>query len=239
MISAIFHALIYDPLYNALIFLVDVIPTHDVGLAVIALTIVVRIALAPLSKRASEAQRKMKAIAPQMEAVKQKYKDNREEQGKAIFALYRENGVHPFASVLLLLLQLPILIALYWVFALGGLPSVDTGLLYSFVGSPTIVSMQFLGFLDMSGHSIVLGALAAATQFLYTRLSMGPREKAPAGAPASFSADLSRSFDLQARYVLPATFILISFVVPNAAMLYLVTSNTFMVLQELVSGRRF
>ena len=101
--------------------------------------------------------------------------------------------------------------------------------------------MEFFGMLNMAGHSIVLGILAAATQFVYTRLSMGPREKKPAAtaATASFSGDLARSFDLQARYVLPATFVFLSFIIPNAAMLYLVTSNTFMIAQEYLSGRRF
>jgi len=236
MISNIFHALVYDPLYNGLVFLIGIVPAHDVGLAVIGLTIVVRIILFPLARRAVDAQLKMRQIAPEVEALKEKYKGNREQQGKAIFALYREKDVHPFASMLLLLLQLPILLALYWIFALGGLPAFDPSLLYSFVAVPPEANMQFLGFLDMAGHSVVLGVLAAATQFAYTRLSMGPRETKQGG---SFSADLAKSFDLQARYVLPATFVILSFFVPNAAMLYIVTSNTFMIGQEFAAGRRF
>lgn len=241
MISTAFHAVVYDPLYNGLIFLVGVVPSHDVGLAVIALTIVVRVILLPLSRRAVETQIAMKKVAPEIEKIKEKFKDNREEQGKAIFALYKERGVHPFASFGLLLAQLPILFALYWIFANGGLPELRPDLLYSFVSAPADISMEFFGTLNMAGHSIVLGILAAATQFVYTRLSMGPREKKPAATPAtaSFSGDLARSFDLQARYVLPATFVFLSFIIPNAAMLYLVTSNTFMIAQEYLSGRRF
>src|SRR6185436_14723915 len=98
MWSALFHTIIYDPLYNGLVFLVGVIPTHDVGIAVILLTIVVRTILYPLSRRAVETQLAMKKIAPDVERIKVKYKDNREEQTKAIFALYRERGVHPFAN---------------------------------------------------------------------------------------------------------------------------------------------
>lgn len=239
MIPTLFHAVIYDPLYNGLVFLVGVMPGHEAGLAVIALTVVVRIVLLPLSRRAIETQMAMKKIAPEIEKIKEKYKDNREEQGKATFALYRERGVHPFASVGLLLAQLPILIALYRIFAGGGLPGIRPELLYQFISPPPLVSMDFFGILDMTGHSILLGVLAAATQFAYTRLSMGPREKQKPAAPGSFSADLARSFDLQARYVLPVTFVALSYVIPNAAMLYLVTSNMFMVLQELGAGRRF
>lgn len=237
MITAVFHGIIYDPLYNGLVFLVGIIPSHDVGVAVILLTVLVRIILLPLSQRASLNQHAMKKIAPEVEKIKEKYKDNREEQGKAIFALYRERGVHPFAGVGLLLVQLPILFALYWIFA-RGLPNIRPEILYSFIAAPSAINMHFLGFLDMAGHSLPLGIVAALTQFAYTRLSMGPRA-APSAPGASFSADLSRSFDLQARYVLPATFVFLSFIIPNAAMLYIVTSNVFMLGQELLSGRRF
>lgn len=238
MISIIFHTVVYDPLYNALIFLVGVIPSHDVGIAVIALTILVRVVLIPLSRRASETQSAMRKIAPEVEEIKEKHKNSREEQSKAIFALYKERGVHPFAGIGLLLLQLPILISLYWIFALGGLPEIKPDLLYSFVSTPPGVSMEFLGLINMAGHSIFLGLLAAGTQFFYTRLSMGKREAAKPASSPSFSGELARSFDLQARYVLPATFIVLSFFIPNAGMVYLITSNTFMIAQEFAMGRR-
>jgi membrane protein insertase Oxa1/YidC/SpoIIIJ len=99
--------------------------------------------------------------------------------------------------------------------------------------------MEFLGVLNMGGHSIILGILAGVTQFIYMRLSMGPHVKKPTTGKASFSSDLARSFELQARYMLPATFVILAFFIPNAAMLYLITSNTFMVGQELFAGRRF
>ena len=64
MIAAVFHAIVYNPIYNGLVFFVDVLPNHDVGLAVIIVTIIVRLILAPLSRRAIDAQMKMKEIAP-------------------------------------------------------------------------------------------------------------------------------------------------------------------------------
>lgn len=241
MIASVFHALIYNPLYNGLVFLVDIVPAHDMGLAVIALTIVVRIILFPLSRRAVDAQLAMKKIAPEVEEIKKKYKKNSPEQSQAVFALYKERGIHPFASFGLVLIQFPILIALYWVFYKSGFPQVDTAILYPFVHIPEDIKMQFLGIVDMASRSIPLAVLAAVTQFLYTRLSMGPREKVPDGSPveASLSGDMAKSFDLQARYVLPAMIGVIGYTVASAATLYWVTSNTFMILQELAAGRRF
>ncbi len=238
MISQIFHATVYDPLYNGVTFFVGVIPSHDIGLAIIALTIVVRIIIFPLSSRAIKAQMAMKKIAPEVELIKVKYKDKREEQGKAIFALYKERGVHPFSSIGLVLVQFPILIGLYWVFYAGGFPDVDASLLYSFVHVPASVNMEFLGILDMSKRSIIIAVLAAVTQFIYTRLSMGPRGQATA-VEASLSNDMARSFDLQARYMLPVIIGVIAYTIPSAAPLYWVTSNILMIIQEYASGRRF
>ncbi len=241
MISAAFHAVVYDPLYNGLIFLVDVLPAHEVGLAVILLTIIVRCLLFPISRRAIRTQIQMKKIAPQVEEIKQKHKDSREEQGRAILTLYRENGVRPFASFALILLQLPILIALYFIFSHAGLPQVDTALLYSFVTIPDSIDMVFLG-IPMDSHSILLAVVAGATQFVYTRLSMGRRLPPPpkvAGAAPSFSSDMARSFDLQMRYILPVMVGVFSYFVVAAAPLYWATSTLFMIGQEYLMGRRF
>ena len=238
MIRDTFHALVYDPIYNALVYFVDIVPGHDVGLAVIIVTIVVRIILFPLSRKAIRAQLAMKKIAPDVEELKKKYKEKPEEQARAIFALYKERGVSPFSGILLLLVQLPILLGLYFVFAQGGLPAINTELLYSFVPAPTDVNMEFLGLVDMGGKSIVLALLAGITQFVYTRLSMGPRG-ALVAAEASFSADMARTFDLQARYILPIMIAGIAYFVVAAAPLYWVTSSLFMIVQELLMGRRF
>src|SRR3989338_4254871 len=239
MILSFLHAVIYEPLYNGLIFFVGVVPTHDVGIAIILLTIVVRIILFPLSKRAIESQIAMKTIAPEIEALKKKYKDNNAEQGKAMFALYKERGIHPFASAGMLLLELTVLFALYYVFWKGGLPHVDASILYSFVHVPEAVNMYFLGFVDMSAaHNIILALLVALSQLFYTRLSMGKKQN-DSPIEASLSADLAKSFDFQARYVMPIIIGVIAYYVVAAAALYLFAANIFMIVQEYWAGRRF
>lgn len=238
MIGAVFNAVVYDPIYNGLVFFVGALPTHDMGIAVIIVTILVRIVLYPLSKSAIKAQMKMKEVAPEIEELKKRLKDKPEEQSKAIFALYKEREVKPFSGFLLILIQLPILLGLYWVFAMGGLPEINAEILYSFVSVPSAVNMEFLGLIDMSGRSIVLAVLATIAQFVYTRLSMGPRGEKTA-TEASFSSDMARSFDLQARYMLPVMVGVIAFFIAAAAPLYWITGNIFMIGQELASGRRF
>jgi YidC/Oxa1 family membrane protein insertase len=238
MIATVFNAVIYNPLYNGLVYLVGIIPTHDVGIAVILLTIVVRIIVYPLSRRAVQAQLDMKKVAPEVTKIRDKFKDDKQGESKAIFALYKERNIHPFASFLLILIQFPILIGLYWVFSRGGLPVIDMARLYSFVHAPSSVNMMFLGIENMAGHSIVLAFLAALTQFGYTRLSMGPRGVKTA-TEASFSDDMAKSLDVQARFVLPAIIGVVAYFAVAAAPLYWVTSNSFMILQEYLAGRRF
>jgi YidC/Oxa1 family membrane protein insertase len=240
MIGNLFHTFVFLPLYNGLVFLVDVVPGHDVGLAVIALTVIVRIFLIPLSRKAVQAQMVAKELAPQIEELKKKHAKDKEAQGKAIFALYKEKGVHPFAGLGLVLLQFPVLVGLYWVFSHGGLPSIDVSWLYAFVQAPATMQMDFLGMIPMAGNSIVLATTAAISQLIYTRLSMGaPAAKAASPVEATLSEDMMRSFDMQARYVLPVFIGVISYYIAAAAPLYWTTSNIFMIVQEYVSGKRF
>lgn len=238
MLGALFHAVVYNPIYNGLVFFVDTLPTHDVGIAVILVTIIVRIVLYPLARSAIRTQIKMKEIAPEVEELKKKFKDDQQEQTRALLALYKERGIRPFSSFFLVLLQLPVLIGLYLVFARGGLPSIDTSLLYSIVPTPSTVNMEFLGLIDMGGRSLVLAALATLTQFIYTRLSMGPRGQLTA-AEASFSGDMAKAMDVQMRYALPLFIGVIGYTVSAAAPLYWVTGNLFMIAQEFLAGRRF
>jgi len=238
MISSFFHTTIYDPLYNALIWLVGILPGHDVGVAVIALTLIVRFVLYPLSRRAIQSQMAMKKVAPEVEEIKKKYKNNSPEQAQAIFALYKERGVHPFAGMGVMLIQIPILIALYWIFAVGGLPTVNTHLLYSFITTPPTINMHFLGVVDMGAkHNIILAFLTVVTQMIYSRLSMGPRAGKTA-VEESLSSDMAKSFDLQVRYVLPVIIGVVGYSIAAAATLFYVTSNVFMIAQEYLSGRR-
>lgn len=231
--STIFHLFFYNPLYNALVFILSVLPHASVAVAVIILTIIVRLILFPLSKGAVQTQMKLKEIEPQVNALKEKFKDNREKQAQEMMALYKANKINPFASFLFLLIQLPIIFALYFIFFKGGLPAIDASLLYSFVTAPLSVDMHLFWF-DISKPQIIFGALAAGTQFLQAQLSVPPHK--PSEKPG-FQDDLARSMNIQIRYVLPAIVFAISFTISGAVALYWITGNVFTILQELYLRR--
>ena len=231
MISNLFNAFIYEPLYNALAFLVSAIPGGDLGIAIVVLTLLVRLVLFPLSVGATRTQMEMQELNPKLQELKEKLKENREELARQTMALFKEHKVNPFASIFLVLLQIPIILGLYFVFLNeGSVGSFDPALLYSFLSPPETVSLLFLGLIDLTGKSMVLAVLVAVSQFFYARLTM---TKPPQQTGNSFRDDMARSMNIQMRYVFPFIFGFIAYVVSAAVALYFVVSNIFGILQTL------
>src|SRR3989338_1182559 len=235
MFKEFFLAVVYNPLYNWLVFLIDVVPLADVGIAVIILTLAVKFILFPLTRGAIRSQALMNAIKPDLDLIRDTHKDDRQEQARQTMALYKEKGIHPFSVIVPLFIQIPIIFGLYWVFLKGGLPNVNVDVLYSFIPVPTNVNMHFLGQIDMAGKSIILALLAGATQFLHARLSM-PKLSAVSGE-RYFKDDLAKSFQFQMRYVFPVMVAIIAYTISAAVALYWLTSNVFSIGQEILVRR--
>lgn len=235
MISSVFNAVIYQPMYNGLVFLMDGLSLFgivDAGIAVILFTIIVKLILFPLSKKAVRTQLQMRSIEPQMKEIKEKYKGESQKQAEETMKLYKENNINPFSSFILIFIQLPIIIALYWVFLKSGLPVINEGLLYSFTAFPEDITMNFLGLIDISQKSWILAGLAAITSFFQIRFSL-PKTPEKKENP-SFSDDLARSMNLQMKYVFPLVIFFIAYTISGAVALYWTTSNMFTIGQELV-----
>lgn len=233
-----FHTLFYNPIYNLLVFIIDNIPGGDVGIATILATCVVKIVLFPVSKKAAKTQMVMKSLEPELNKIKEQYGSNREEFARKTMDFYKKNEINPFASFSLLLIQFPIIIALAFIFYRGGLPVINTSILYSFIPVPEVVNTMFLGLLDISKRSVVLSILAGLAQFVQIRLSV-PAYKKPESSSnkPSFQDDLARSMNMQMRYVMPAFMFFVSLSVSGAVALYWITGSLFMIGQELYLRR--
>ncbi|MEX0919417.1 MAG: YidC/Oxa1 family membrane protein insertase [Parcubacteria group bacterium] len=225
--SFIYHTLFFDPLYNILIVLFNIIPLLDAGFAVVVLTIIVRLIIFPLSKKAIYTQVKMAEIGPEINEIKEKYKNNAEEQARKTLALYKEKGVNPFSGIFVIIIQLPIIFALYQIFL--HFPEVNTAVLYSFISAPEYISPTFLGVIDITAKSVVLALLAAFTTFLQIRISMKGQSK-PTGT--SFGDNLTRSMQTQMKYVFPVIVFFIAYSISGVIALYFLTTNIFSVTQE-------
>src|SRR3989344_7923531 len=167
--SLIYNEALYRPLYNALVFLTGLAPGHDIGIAIVLLTILVRIVIFPFTHRVLITQIKMKELEPAIRKIKETYKNNTEEQNKKMMELYKEHGVNPLSGCFLLLIQLPILIALYHLFWKGIMAG--GGDLYSFVSMPGQINMNFLGLVELSSPSWGLAFLAGISQFAQMKLA--------------------------------------------------------------------
>jgi len=228
--SGFFHTTLYAPIYNLLVFLVGVVPGGDIGVAVILATLVVKVLLFPLSLSAARTQKAMKFIEPELKELREKYKDDKENQAKEMFALYKKYNIKPFSSFLSVFIQIPIIIGLYWVFRTEALPQIDATVLYSFIHAPLTASPLFLSLISVTAHSYVLAGIAGITQLIQAWYAI-PVPPASAEVEGSAGADFARAMTIQARFVLP---VIIGFVAyaSGAIALYFITSNISALLQE-------
>jgi YidC/Oxa1 family membrane protein insertase len=244
-ILSFFHAILYVPIYNLLIFIVGLTPMGDVGLGLIGVTLVVRLIVLPLSLSAVRTQRSMKAIEPELKEVREKYKDDKELQAKETFAIYKKYNVRPFASILLLFVQLPVLFSLYFMVRKESLYHVNMALLYPFIHAPATLSPIFLGLFSIAAPNLILSGLVIITQFFQAYFAIPVPPKATPTSKTSSSktksasggqdmqAEFGRAMALQARFVFPIVFGVISYS-SGAIALYFITSNVVMLLQELL-----
>ena len=119
LLISIFNTFLYRPLFNVLILFYQYVPGHDFGLAVIILTILIKLIFYPLGIKAIKSQKELSGLQPKIKEIQEKYKDNKEQQTKEVMALYKKERINPFSGCLPLLIQLPVLLALYRVFWRG------------------------------------------------------------------------------------------------------------------------
>ncbi len=221
----------WQPLFNALVFFYNVLPWHDLGLAIIILTIVIRLLLAPLFWKAQQSQKNMTAMHPELKKIQAEFKHDREAQGKAMVELYAKHNMSPLSPVsgcLVMLIQLPILFALFGVFRAIVDPS-QLSYVYAFVAKPEVLDPVSFGFLDLARRSIFLGVLAAISQYFQIKLTMP--------VPTSVGGDepeFARAMRVQAPFLFPVVIFIAAFSSPAALGLYWTVLNVFGILQELI-----
>ena len=217
--------------------MVSIVPHGDIGIALILLTVLVKIILFPVSKRSIQSQEKMRALEGDIAAIKKNFPD-KADQSRETMALYKKNKVNPFSGCLLLLIQLPIILALYYVF-FKGLPFNTTDL-YSFIKIPANFTTNFLGIVDIQQKNLVLAILAGVSQFFQVWIATSGQKKAPLapGEKRSFAQEMTNSMNVQMKYILPVFIVFIAYKVSGAIALYWVTSNIVSIIQELMVRRK-
>ena len=225
----LYNVVLYQPIYNFLVFLYNVIPGHDIGLAIIALTIVVKLILLPFSMQGLKSQKALTDIQPKMEELKRKYKDDKEKLAAETMRLYKEQKVNPLSSCLPLLIQFPFLIAVYQAFRMG-LSSPDANLLYSFIGNPGTINPISFGFLDLAKANVFLAVLAGVAQFFQTKMlsTKKPAKVTEGSKDENMLANMNKSM----LYLMPVMTVIIGVSLPGGLTLYWFVTTVLTIVQQ-------
>lgn len=222
-----FYTIIIQPLTNILVFLTSFLG-GNIGLAIIMMTILVKLVLLPFAYSTTKSQRAMKKIQPKLEEIKKQYPDPAE-QSKKIMELYKEHNTNPLSGCLPLLIQFPLIIGLYQVFLKG--VSIDPVILYSFISSPEHISNTFLGII-MTEKSFLLAIFAGITQYIQLHFSPAMQNDEQINNEKTTSVSIMENMQKNMKYTLPIMIVLFSAIVPAAVALYWVTTNIVTIFQE-------
>jgi YidC/Oxa1 family membrane protein insertase len=216
-----FTTILVQPLFNILFAIYAVVPGHDFGVAVIILTVLVRILLWPLVTRQLHSQKLMQQLQPQVAKIRKEAKGDRQKETALLMELYKEKGTSPLAPLLPLLIQFPIFIALYAVLRSSVHVDQIAHLSYGFVAQMAPVaniihhhtrfSPSLFGAIDLTKSSVILALTAGAAQFYQAR-QLQPQTAAMAGDQAQLMQGMT--------FIFPVVTFVVGLRLPAALALY-------------------
>lgn len=259
---SLFDLIVVQPIFNLLVLIYSVVPWADFGIALIILTIIIRLLLWPLLKRQLHQVKVMRKIQPELAKIRKRAKGNKQLEGMQMLELYKKHGVKPFRSILILLIQLPIFLALYQVIQIFTLHRGEVAkYTYDFLENiPTIkliiehpdkFNEKLFGVIDLTQHAIspagvnialvILALIAAVTQYILSKQTM-PHDGKPkrlrdilaqAGeGKQPDQAEMNAAVMQKMMKFLPIMMFLIMVNLPAALALYYAVSNIVAAIQQ-------
>jgi YidC/Oxa1 family membrane protein insertase len=229
----LFQTILFQPIFNGFIVLYNIIP--DAGAVIFIITIIIKLALYPLTSSSIKAQKALSELQPKLEELKKKHKKDQQQLAQETMKMYKENKVNPLGSCLPLIIQLPVFLALYWV-----LRDVLVGnkfeLIYSFVATPEFINPISLGFFNLGDPNVILALLAGVTQFFQAK--MFSRRRAPKKAgEGSKDENMMSMMNKQMLYFMPVMTVFIGLRLPGGLALYWFLSTLFTLVQQMIVFR--
>lgn len=222
-----FTTIVIQPLYNALIYLVNLTPNQELWIALVILTIIFKIILVPLFKKQVKDQIIMAHINPELKKLQEKHKSEREILAKETMLLYKKYKVNPLLSILILFIQLPFIFGLYRIFYHD--MSFYQNLLYSGVTYPTNINHMFFWF-NLTEKSLILALIAGISQYILGAYMFN--QSGTSGADSQ--SEMLKAMNLQMKYFLPVMIAVVSYFTPSVIALYMIVTNIFGIVQEIV-----
>lgn len=227
-----FRTFLAEPIYNLLVGLYVLFPWQDMGVAIILLTIIIKAVLWPLTGKALKSQKMLQELQPKVDEVKKKFVGDKEGMAREMMALYKAEKVNPASSCLPILIQLPVLIALYRVL-LVGVSNQNIYSLYSFIPDPGVINEMAFGFLDLSQKNLVLAVLAGIAQYFQAKMMQVRRvPKAVEGAKGAKDEEMMAAMNKSMLYMMPAMTVVIGATLPAGLALYWLVVTLLSILQQ-------
>lgn len=232
MISSFFDAILVRPIFNLLALIYAAVPGHDFGIAIVFLTIIIRLALWPLVAKQLHSQKALQDLSPEVAKVKKKAKGDKQLESKLLMELYKEREINPFASLLPLIIQLPIFLALFVVLKdvlksgevakqiYGGLKHL--GPLAAIIARPASLKPSLLGLVNLANPSWVLALTAGAAQYVQTAQLM----------PKNANADPQAKAIANSSKLFPILTFIIGLRLPGALALYWTVASLVAIVQQ-------
>lgn len=218
-----FNEILYRPLLNLAVGIYNIIPGNDFGVAIIVMTALIKVVLFPLSLKNSRSQRQLSSLKPKIQEIQEKHKNDKSAQAAATMELYKQHNVSLLSGCLPLIVQLPVLIALYMVFR-SGLDPKSLDLLYPFIHNPGTINHIAFGFLDIAQRSIPLAVLAGVAQYFQSKASLG--------GMSSQGDQTAAMMSKQMLYLFPVLTVMIGLNFPAGLTLYFVASAVLGIVEQ-------
>lgn len=231
--ASLFHTFFYQPIFNALVIIYNTIAFSDIGLAIILLTVLIRLLLLPFSIKMTRSQKALHTLQPKIEALKLQYKDDKEALSREMMKFYREERVNPFSSCLPLLIQLPFFFAIYQVF-IDGLKKYEElsgSLLYPFVQNPGTIEPIAFGFVNLGERNIPLALLAGLAQYFQMKM-LSQKKSTQGGGAGAKDEDTLAAMNRNMQYTLPIITVVIGISFPGGLTLYWLITTIFSIVQQ-------
>jgi YidC/Oxa1 family membrane protein insertase len=243
-ITKLFRTFITKPFLNFLIFVASLLPDRNLGIAIIVLTLLVKLALFFPTQHAMEGQKKLQNLQPKLDEIKKKHKSNPEKMNKEIMKLWKENNVNPMQSCLPMLIQFPVLIGLFFVIRDGSILELSRHLLYApYQDISWSFGTNFLGLNLLEPSKYIFPPLLVVMQFMQMKLTFAIAKKKTEkdGKEKKEKKAQASQQEMQQRmmlYGLPIMIGVFALQFPAAVSLYWAVSTLFAIAQQLVVNRK-
>jgi len=238
----IWNGIFYKPIYNTLIFFASVLPEHNLGWAIVILTLLIKILLLGPNHKALKAQKALQKVQPELDKIKKKYKGDQQKIAQETMAIWKKHKVNPMGSCLPMLIQFPIMIALFYAVKFGLSPN-NIYLLYQPLQDfqLNLIDPIFLGILDLKNvNTFVLPLIVGGMQFFQMKLSFSLKKNKQKGKSKKDSTQMNQmqTMNKMMTYTLPVMIAFFTATMPAAVGLYWGVSTLFGIVQQLYINKK-